>query len=321
MTHSRLPLARTPATPNAHSSRPAGYDQALAKQRTEQQARERQREHLRTDPEARRAHLQEHPIRFHGHLDQFGAAGATARSLLLASTERMNETERDAFNALVRQLDDDPLKAAPAPAPVAPSWSETQAIELLVDMYRRRQRQRLNELTARYGDGPTLRSYQRDLDEGQLLGPASSEALEERVRRDQASQRTQERLRLAYLDRRDRQARQRKREAGLASRLTQGAAAMYAVIDLEQLRICRRCDEIAYPPEPRRDQDGYQAAQAHREPARCHFCGGSDLAAWDPAFQPRLEFEPAEADLTSAPIAGSMQSHDNDEEDEEVYWR
>jgi hypothetical protein len=295
-----------------------GYDQTLAKQQAEREARERQREHLRTNSEARRTYLQEHPIRFHGHLDQFGATGATALALLLASSEPMNETERDAFDALVRQLDDDPLKAKPAPAPAPPSWSETQAVELLVELYQRRQRQRLKELTARYGEGPTLRRYRRDLDADQLFGPASYAALDERARRDHEGRREQERLRLAYLDRRDREARQRKREAGLASRLAQGAAAMYPVIDQEQLRICRRCDEIAYPPKPHRDQHGYQAAQSYREPTRCHFCGGSDLAAWDPAFQPRLEFGPAEADLTSAGIAGSMQSHDNDEE---VYGR
>ena len=79
----------------------------------------------------------------------------------------------------------------------------------------------------------------------------------------------------------------RKHQLGLATRLAHGAAALYPIIDRERLRICCRCDEIAYPDgEPGRDQYGSPV----RQPAfRCHFCGMSDLAPWEERYRPQLE--------------------------------
>jgi hypothetical protein len=90
-------------------------------------------------------------------------------------------------------------------------------------------------------------------------------------------------LRLTYLERREREARERKHEAGLAARIAHGRSVLYAIVDRDRLRICKRCDEIVYPPEPERR--GTVIYEERRQPSRCHFCGGSDLAPWDPAFQ------------------------------------
>jgi hypothetical protein len=96
----------------------AAYDATRAKEEAERRARDEKRERLRTKPDARRAYLQEKHLHFRGeHLTLFGEAGATALHLLLNATEPMSEIERDAFAALVRQLDDDPLEAEPAPVP------------------------------------------------------------------------------------------------------------------------------------------------------------------------------------------------------------
>ena len=93
------------------------YDARRAKEDAEERARETERELLRSRPEAWRAHLRDKPLRFHEeHLAQFGQMGAAALRLLLASRGGMSEIERDAFAALVRQLDDDPLEARPARA-------------------------------------------------------------------------------------------------------------------------------------------------------------------------------------------------------------
>jgi Replication-relaxation len=293
----------------------AAYDAHRAKEEAKQRARDEKREWLRTKPEAHRAYLQEKHLRFRGeHLAQFGGAGETALDLLLSSTEPMSDIERAAFAAIVRQLDDDPLDAEPAPDPVRPTWSDTDAVASLVEIYRRRQRGRIEELARRYGEGPSLRRDQQLLGDGGLLGSYSCDSLDERAWRDQHARAKQERLRLIYLDRREREARRRKHEAGLAARLAHGRSAVYAIVDRDLLRICRHCDEIVYPPQPERR--GTVIYQQPAQPPRCHFCGGSELADWDPAYQSELEYGPGTrllgSDLTSAEIDGLMDDHGNE---------
>jgi hypothetical protein len=89
---------------------------------------------------------------------------------------------------------------------------------------------------------------------------------------------------------------------------------VYAIVDRDLLRICTRCDEIVYPPEPERR--GTVIYQQPSQPSRCHFCGGSELALWDPAHQSELEYGPGTrllgADLTSGGIDGLMDDHGNE---------
>ncbi|HST14731.1 MAG TPA: replication-relaxation family protein [Gaiellaceae bacterium] len=291
----------------------AAYDATRAKEEAKQRAREAERARLRADAAALRAHLQEHTVRLGGHLSQFGSPGAAALGLLLAAGEPMTELEQDAFAAIVRQLDDDLLDAKPAPAPVPPTWSETQAVELLVDVYRRRQRTRLDELARRYGVGPLLRSHRNDLNKGELLSPTSWAALEGYAQRDHESRQEQERLRVAYLTRRDQDARDRKHQLGLTARIAHGRTAAFPLVDRERLRICGCCNEIAYPSaKPERDHYG---TPVRRPAARCPFCSSSDLAPWDPGREPEVEYAALGVDLTSAGIDGSMHSHEGDEEE------
>ena len=263
------------------------YDARRAKEEAEERARQAKRERLRTRPEALRAHLAEERVRFHGHLDQFGEPGAAALQLLLASRDDMGEIERDAFAVIVRQLGEDPLDARPTAEPVPPTVRDLDTVELLVESYGRSQRAQLDELSRRYGVGPTLRQLRRELDNGQLLSASTVERLESSARRDQERCLEQERSRLAYLDRRGGDARARRHQLGLATRIAHGPAALYPIIDRERLRICRRCDEIAYPDhESAHDQYG---RPAHRPAFRCHFCGMSDLAPWEECYRPQLE--------------------------------
>jgi hypothetical protein len=293
----------------------AAYDAHRARDEAKQRARDEQRARLRAKPDALRTYLQEQHLRFPGeHLARFGEAGETALHLLLDSTEPMNEVERDAFAALVRQLVDDPLEAEAAPEPVPPTWTDTEAVARLVEVYRRRQRARVEELARRYGEGPALRRDREHLADGGLLGSYSRDSFEERARRDREARGEQERLRLAYLDRREREARRRKHEAGIAARLAHGRSAIYAIVDRDLLHICERCDEIVYPPKPGRH--GTVIHQQASQPSRCHFCGGSELAPWDLAYQSELEYGPGTrllgSDLTSARIDGPMDDHGNE---------
>jgi hypothetical protein len=291
------------------------YDARRAKEEAEERARNAKRARLRARPEALRAYLIEKHVRLHAHLEQFGEAGAAALELLLASREDMGEIERDAFAAVVRQLDaEDPLEVQTRPEPVPPTVRDLDAVELLAETYRRRQRARIRELAHHYGVGPQLRRHRRKLDRGELLSTFSVDGLEADAKRDQEARRVQQRLRVAYLERRDREGRARKHQLGLATRLAHGHAAMHPVIDRERLRICRHCDETTYPDRLGRDRYGtpvYKAAD------RCHFCGSSDLASWNPARAQEVDYGPVGADLTFGGIAGSMD--DLTDDDGEVF--
>lgn len=280
----------------------APYDAAVARAEVERRAIEARREQLRADLDVWRALLQEHGLYVRGgHLDQFGRVGERALELLLASTEPMDAVQRAAFAALTRQLDPDPLTVRFAPEPVTPTEVDRKAVARLVDAYRRRQRERVAALVARYGRGPKLRGYEQELAVGGLLDVHAYRALEETAERDQQAREKQQRLRIAYLDWREREARRRKHDVPLHVRLVQGRAAVLARIDAEQLRICRTCDEIAYPSERSPESALYSSWEQRREPVSCHFCGCQDLDGWDAQRTPELDH--GASDLPAQPIA------------------
>ena len=294
----------------------AAYDARRIQEEAEERSRDAERERLRGDPEALRAHLVEKRLRLDRQLEQFGAAGAAALELLLASTEPMNELEREALAAIVRRLDDDILEPKPARSSPSATWSEKETVELLVESYRRRQRARVEGLARRHGVGPLLRSVRTDIERGELLSSHTWNALDGYAQHDEKARRDQEALRNAYLVSRDQEARERKQQLGLATRLTHGPAALYPVIDRERLRVCQYCDEIAYPDA---QASRHQYGRSVRQPAgRCHFCGSGNLAAWNPAHEARVEYGElarfGEDDLTFAETTGSMDASDNEEE-------
>jgi len=294
----------------------APYDAARAKQEAERQALERERARLRTYPDARRAYLHEKQLYAAGnHLEQFGAYGETALRLLLHFGEPMNDAEREAFAALARQLAHDPLDAHFAPAPVPPTASDRDAVARLVASYRARQQARVPQLTRRYSEGPRLRQRRGQLAAGELIDKYGWDALEQEAERDHQGRAEQEQRRTSYLERREREAHRRKHETSLASRLARGRAASYALVDRDLLKICRRCDEIVYPPDPNQTSHGLVVYSAiYREPARCHFCGSSELDPWQERYLPQLEYggsyRPLGGDLPSSGTAGLMDDPD-----------
>jgi hypothetical protein len=296
----------------------AAYDAAREQREAKQRALESERARLRADPDTRRAYLQEKRLYAHGdHLEQFGPAGETALCLLLHFTKPMSAVERGGFAALARQLADDPLDPHVAPAPVPPTPSDKAAVSRLVASYRAQQQARVAELARRYGEGPKLRQRRTQLATGDLISEYASDALEEEAEHDHRARAEQEQLRMSYLDRREHEARRRKHEASLAARLARGRKAAYAVVDRDLLKICPRCDELVYPPEPGRDSYGLTIQPSYREPARCHFCGRGELDPWQERYLPQLEYggnyRPARGDLPSSGTAGLMDDPDDQE--------
>lgn len=204
----------------------APYDAARAKEQTERDATEAERQRLLSDQEARRAVLQEHRLYARcDHVEQLGTPGALALELLLASTEPMDEVERAAFVALARQLDPDPLEAQFAPEPVPQTPADREAVRRLAEVYRARQRRRISELAGRYGFGPKLRRHHDQLASGGLIDIHAWERVEQDAASDERARTEQERLRVGYLAWREQEARRRKHDVPLHGRLAQGRGA------------------------------------------------------------------------------------------------
>ncbi len=165
-------------------------------------------------------------------------------------------------------LDPDDAQAAP------PDARDQACAARLVNRYREKQQTRLAALAGRFSKGHRLREYRRQLAQGELLDHHSASRLELEVCSDIEARRTQDRLRLAYLQRREGEARQRARAHGLASYLLHGSSDAKAQVDHEWLRVCERCREIAYPGE--HQQFGYGF---HPPPRQCHYCGNTDTRA------------------------------------------
>ncbi len=283
----------------------APYDTARAEEDTAQRASEAERERLRSDPDAWRALLQEHRLYARSeHFEQFGTTAMCVVELLLASTQPMEPVERSAFAAVARQLDPDPLEGRLAPEPVPAIVKDREAVARLADAYRARQRERVAQLAHSYGSGPKLRRHHDQLASGGLIDVFACEHLEQDAARDEQARAEQEQLRIGYLAWREREAKRRKHDIPLHARLAQGRAAVLALIDGEQLRVCSSCGEIAYPAEPVSDPHRYAEWRPRREAPRCHFCGAHDLDGWEQDRLPELlyggAYRPRNLDLRSA---------------------
>jgi hypothetical protein len=280
------------------------YEQALAEVQARRLERERRREELLRNPTRLRRHLRrEQRYALRPLLADFGEQQTHAIQLLLEGGGEIDSFEREALLMLVRLLGEQLLEADEAPA-ARPDARDRACAARLVSHYREKQQTQLTALVRRFGEGPRLREHRRHLEQGELLDHHSASRLELEARSDCEGRRTQDRLRLAYLQRREREARQRARAHGLASYLLHGSSDAQAQVDHEWLRVCERCREVAYPGE--HEQHGYGF---HPPPRQCHFCDSSALAAWDTRYSPLLEPTAAAAaavDLRPSAIDGFM---------------
>lgn len=154
-----------------------------------------------------------------------------------------------------------------------PSAEERRALDALVEHHRARQVERVEDLAARFGEGPALGRARRRLSEGELLGDYDLNGLSTEAERDNKARTKQERLREDYLAWRSGEARRLAKAQGFAARLRNGPETFLDQIDRRSLRLCRRCEEIAYP-DPER-AESYAKRHVAR---RCHYCGGAVLA-------------------------------------------
>lgn len=259
------------------------YDEIRAQQEEKRREEDAERERLRSDAAALREHLRRWRHRDWG-IGRLGPLAATALEVTLERDEELTEPERRALLALGAMFAD-PLRLQFGED--EPSPERRAVLSELVDYQRTRQLQEIEELAERFGEGPALRKARGRLRAGELLAVADLSSLRLGAEGDGRSRAEQERLRSAYLSSREERALYRWKSQRLFTRLHSGPEDFLEEIDHKALRLCRTCEEIAYP-DPER-------ARYERKPRdvafRCHFCDGRNLAAWEPSAGGRTTFD------------------------------
>lgn len=258
------------------------YDRQQAEHEARERAEQQERERLLGDPTALREHLRHRTAARYALEERFGETGARSLELLLDGRGPVAECERTALAELVGR---DPLSVRVGDE--APSPALESAPGAVVDHYRLVQLECVDELAARYGEGPHLRAARRSLTGGELLTRSHAEGLERQAREDQRAEERQRELRDAYLERRRREARRLARQQGHSARLLKGTDAFLEQADELWLRVCPTCEEIAYP-EPEEQPDAF----GQPEPGRtCPYCRESELEPWSSMWAARLGIE------------------------------
>jgi Replication-relaxation len=247
------------------------YDEERQRRAARRREQDAERERLRADPEALRNHL--HRWRHRGwEIDRLGESTATALAITIDSEGELADAERRALTALAA-LFADPLDLQLAER--EPSAQERRAFDGLAEHHRATQLARIDDFVERFGEGPALREERKQIEAGELSPPGPPWEIESSAKRDERARAEQERLRSEYLVWREDEARRIAKAQGIAGRLRNGPEAFLVKVDRRSLRLCRSCEEVAYP-----DPERARYSRARGDVAfRCHFCGdGAPLA-------------------------------------------
>jgi hypothetical protein len=241
------------------------YDEAREQEEAKRREEDGERDRLRSDLEALADRLRDELPRGWG-ADQLGRR-ATDALLLSAEVEGdLDATERAAFAAVAGMLDE-PLHVRLADR--EPTRSERAALDALVSRHRRTQLRLLEELAARFGEGPALRRWRRWLDGDELLTRDYIESLPQEAEQDRDARAEQERLREEHLSWREREAKRLSKAHGPIERHRIGRDAFLQQVDRRALGRCGRCEEVAFP-----DPEGASSHAKRHVAERCHYCGG-----------------------------------------------
>lgn len=241
----------------------APYEQIQRADQKRKEMLDRKRAQLHEDPTAAREALRRFQGSHNSYLEELGPAAQRATEILIASTDIPLPREQAVLQALVTDLEDvlvQPGFLRPPP----PSADTRRETILLANVYRERQQRMVEELAARYGDGPGLRLARETLRDGELLDRRKAERLPGAAKSDADARDEQQRLRLAYFEWRDAAARQMVRNSGPLGRLTRSREEFFPQLDSERLHVCDACQEIVFPMADKNSAD--------QMPARCHYC-------------------------------------------------
>jgi hypothetical protein len=243
----------------------APYEQAERANQKRREAWQRKHTRLHQDLEFARRALERFTSSHSGYLEALGPIGQQAIGILAASTGEPCPQERDALRVLVGDLDTaliNPGSNHPSP----PDRETIGVIASLADVYRERQQQLVERLTAGNGDGPHLRRARRTLNEGALLSHSTVAQLPNDAASDARGREQQQQRQRAYLAWREDAARALVRRTGPLARLAHSPEEFYTQLDRDYLRTCRSCEQVVYPevdPAP---------ARVSEVQAACHYC-------------------------------------------------
>ena len=236
------------------------YDEEIARREAERRREDEERERLRTDPEALRSHLREWNRR--NPTGKEDSPRVTALKATVERTGEMNEIECEgllAFGALLA----DPLAVRSGDREATPE--EKAALDRLFKYRRSIQREQVDDLRERCGDGPALRRADKRIAAGEVLYDRELEALRCEAEGDGKAHAEQERLRDSYLAWREEEARRLAKAQGLLGRVRNRPRTFLDGVDRRALRRCKHCEEIAYP--------DAETTRGRHVAERCHYCG------------------------------------------------
>ncbi len=250
------------------------YEEVLKQEEEEQRERDAERERLRSDPAALREHLRKWSHRDWG-AQRLGGDAGKALEMTIEREEELAEAEGRALLAL-GEMFADPLHLQLAEG--EPTAERQPVLAELVEHQRARQLEEIEELADRVGEGPALRKARGRIKDGEMLAVADLSRLRLAAEDDGRSLKEQERLRSAYLSSREERALYRWKSQRLFTRLHSGPEDFLEEIDCRSLRLCRSCEEVAYP-DP--DRASYEGGRRRDVAFRCHFCGSEKLVEWE----------------------------------------
>jgi DNA-binding Lrp family transcriptional regulator len=250
------------------------YDESRTQEEAESRKEECERNRLRTNPEALAERLCAELSRGWGR-DRLGEMTNVALLLSAEGTGDLEPVERAGFDAVAGMLDEPLLLRL---ADREPTETESAALDALVARHRRDQLGELDSLAAQFGEGPLLGERRAFLETGQLLRRGELERLVGEAERDRDGREAQKRLRAAYMDWREQEAKRIAKSYGVIERRRIGRDAILEKIDGGALRYCRRCEEVVYP-----GPDQAEDRRRRRVAERCHYCGAGFLREIDPS--------------------------------------
>jgi DNA-binding Lrp family transcriptional regulator len=257
------------------------YDDVLKQEEEKRREEDAERERLRSDPAALREHLRKWSHRDWG-VQRLGADAAKALEITVERDEELAEAERRTLLAL-GEMFADPLHLQLAEG--EPTAVRQGVLDELAEHQREYQLEKIEELAERVGEGPALRKARGHIEGGELLSVTDLSRLRLAAEDDGRSLKEQERLRSAYLSSREERALYRWKSQRLFTRLHSGPEDFLEEIDRRSLRLCRSCEEVAYP-----DPDRPSYERGRRDVAyRCHFCDDRKLAPWEPSGEGKGE--------------------------------
>jgi Replication-relaxation len=225
----------------------APFDRERRAAEKQQRKQERKRSQIREDPLAVRRLLRRTDTGIPTYLGELNAVGRAAAKMAIASTDdELLAEERTMLQVIGNELEDVLVEPGYLEAP-SPTEAAVRAVAALAVRHRSEQHKRIDELAARYGEGPSVRQTRATLDAGELLDSAAVEGLSGRARADCEAMVEQEQRRTAYEWWREHAAAQRVRRTGLLKQLAHSREEFYAAIDDQHLRTCSRCHEVVYP--------------------------------------------------------------------------